>query len=234
MPRNIEELVNQQMRRSEMARQVARDSGCAHANPVVTISRRMGSGARIVASKLAKDLGWSLWDKELLDAIADDAHVSRKVVEAFDERHSSELELLVRAALGEHDVGGFMYARHLATAVLAISHLGNAIILGRGAHFILPDALSVRIDASDELRVRNMMSYENLTHGEAEARLKASRHERESFLVSTFGKEKLQNVHYDLTIWMDKFRPDDAVEIIKMAITRWCERRPDDQQEEAK
>ena len=149
MPRYIEELVSQQVRRSEMARQKVVKSGATCAYPVVTISRGMGSGAQIIARKLAQDLGWSLWDKELLDAMAENADVSKRVVEAFDEHTISELELFARSALGDYEMGGFLHHKQLAKAVAAIGKLGNAIILGRGANFLLPKALNVRIDASD-------------------------------------------------------------------------------------
>ncbi len=224
MPKYIEELVSQQIQRSELARKRESEGGQPCQNPVVTISRTMGSGARIVARKLAKDLGWSLWDKELLDAIAQDAEVSKRVVETFDEKAVSEIELFARVALGDYESGGFLYAKHLARAVAAVAQLGNAIILGRGANFLLPDALSVRIDASFERRVQNMMTYENLTRQQAEAKIRTSDKERHEFLVRMFGKERVERAHYDLSIWMDRFSTDDAVEIIKTTIQVWCAR----------
>lgn len=227
MPRYVEELVAEQIRRSELARRKTPECCEGQSKPVITISRRMGSGARIVAGLLAKELGWSLWDKELIDAIAQDADVSRRVVEAFDEHTVSEIESFARAVLGDHEMGGFLYARHLTKAVASIAEHGNAIILGRGANFILKNALNIRIDASDHLRIRNMMTYEDLTREQAEAKIRQSDRERSEFLVKVFGRETVQNARYDLTIWMDEFRPEDAVEIIKTTLRVWCRRNPD-------
>ena len=222
VPKYIEELVSRQVHRSQLARQEEAERGKDCHGMVIAISRSMGSGARIIAGKLAGDLGWSLWDKELIDTIAKDASVSRKVVEKFDEHTISEIELLARAALGDHEMGDFLYSKHLARAIAAIGKLGNAIILGRGGTFILPDALSIRIDASFDVRVRNMMSFENLTHDEAAAKIRQSDRDREHFLESTFGKDRAHTAHYDLTIWMDRFTNDDAVRIIKTAIDARC------------
>jgi len=229
MPRYIEQLVSEQVRRSELARPKECEKDKVPTKPVITISRRMGSGARIVAAKLAEALGWSLWDRDLIDSMAKDADVSRRVVEAFDEHTISEIDAFTRSVLGDHELGGFIYARHLAKAVAAVAKLGNAIILGRGANFLLPKALNIRIDCSDELRIKNMMNYEALTHEQAEAKLKQSDKERREFLIKMFGREKVENARYDLTIWMDEFRPDDAVEIIKTALCVWCRRHPDQQ-----
>lgn len=226
MARYIEEIVSQQVKRSELARKKDRESGAA-AKPVITISRRMGSGAKLVAEQLAQDLGWSLWGKELIEAMAEDAEVSRRVVEAFDEHAVSDIESFVRSVLGDYEMGGFMYARHLAKAVGAIAKLGNAIILGRGANFLLPKALNIRIDASDEHRIHNMVTYEGLTREQAEAKIRQSDRERGEFLISTFGKERVHHARYDLTICMDEFRPTDAVEIIKAILEVWRKRHAD-------
>lgn len=222
MTKYIEELVSRQVRQSELARQRAAEAGepCAHS--VVTISRRMGSGARIVAQKLAAELGWSLWDKDLIDAMAEDGAVSRRVVEAFDEKTMSELEVFARGALGDHELGGFLYPRHLARAVASIAALGNAVILGRGANYLLPEALHVRIDASFEFRVANMMRFENLSREEAEAKVNDSDRERAAFLMRVFGKERVRNTHYDLAIQMDRFTNDEAVKIILTATDIFC------------
>ena len=218
MPMYIEELVSQQVSRSEMARRRAREAGAPEVRPVVTISRRMGSGARVIAARLAEQLGWSLWDKELIDAMAENADVSRRVVEKFDEHTISELELFARGALGDHETAGFLYPKHLAKAVGAIAKLGNAIILGRGANLLLPDALTVRIDARDELLIHNMMQYENQTREAAEAMIRNSDRERRQFLLHVFGRAKVESCAYDLQICMNRFSADDAVAIIKVAI----------------
>jgi cytidylate kinase len=222
MPRYVEQLVSEQVHKSELARQRAAENGQPCDHSVVTISRRMGSGARIVAHKLAEVLGWSVWDKELVDAIAENARVSQKVAKEFDEHTISEIELFARGMFGDHERAGFIYPRHLARAVRSIALLGDAIILGRGANFILPHALSIRIDASDGHRIANMMTYEDLTRDQAIGRIHASDRERRHFLESVFGRERVDNVFYDLTIWMDNFTNDDAVAIILAAIKARC------------
>lgn len=222
MPRYIEQLVSEQVRKSELARRREIEIGQPCDHSVVTISRRMGSGARIIAQKLADRLGWSLWDKELVNAMAEHAHVSQKVVQAFDEHTISEIELFARGMFGEQEMTGFIYPKHLARAVKTIAKLRNAIILGRGANYILPDALKVRIEASEERRILNMMQYEGLTHAEAAVKLHESDRDRHHFLTTVYGKERADHPIFDLTIRMDSFTNDDAVEIILAAVKAKC------------
>ena len=222
MPRYIEQLVSEQVRKSELARRQGIEKGepCDHS--VVTISRRMGSGARIIAQKLADELGWSLWDKDLVDAIAENAHVTQKVAQEFDEHTISEIELFARGMFGDQERGGFIYPRHLAKAVKSIAKLGDAIILGRGANFIIPDALNIRIDASDARRIDNMMNYEDLTREQAEHKIHESDRERRHFIESVYGKDRAEHAVFDLTIWMDEFTNDAAVRIILAAVKARC------------
>jgi len=222
MPKYIEELVSRQLRRSEIAAKRADENGKECVYPIITISRRMGSGARIIAAQLAEELGWSLWDKDLIDAIAEDADVSRQVVESFDEKARSEIEMVAHAALGDYVVAGFNYPKHLARAVAAIPKPGRSVVLGRGANLLLPDALNIRIDASDERRMRNMMEYENLDRESASLRIRESDRDRANFIYRTFGKERVESFHFDLEIWMDGFSNEAAVDIIKTALCHHC------------
>ncbi|MCX6375727.1 MAG: cytidylate kinase-like family protein [Armatimonadetes bacterium] len=186
-------------------------------NPVITISRTMGSGGRIVARKLADDLGFSLWDKELIDAIAAASEMPKSIVEAFDEKTISEIRLLIYAVLGNYDLSGFMYLKHLTRMAAAIASVGNAVILGRGVNFLLPNALNIRMDASLERRIENMVSYEGEDRHKAEGKIRKSDRERERFVMDVFGKERVRSFNYDVSLWLDKFTAAEAVEIIKVA-----------------
>ena len=222
MPKEIAELVSRQMRLSETARKIITESGSPCQSPVITISRTMGSGARVVAELLARELGWSFWGKEVIDAIAEDADVSRSLVEDQDEKRVSEFEALARAVIGDFAMSGFMYEKHLARTVAAIGAKGCAIILGRGAQFLLPDALHVHIDASFDHRVANMMKFESYNRADAEAKLRASDKERQRFVEAMFGKEKVNAFHNDVSIWMDRMSIEGAAAIIKTALEAHC------------
>ena len=217
MPKSIERLAVAKLRESELAREHRIESGQVIVNPVITIRRTMGSGGRIVARKLADDLGFSLWDKELIDAIAAASEMPKSIVEAFDEKTISEIRLLIYAVLGNYDLTGFMYLKHLTRIVAAIASVGNAVILGRGVNFLLPNALNIRMDASLERRIENMMSYEGEDRHKAEGKIRKSDRERERFVMDVFGKERVRSFNYDVSLWMDKFTADGAVEIIKAA-----------------
>ena len=200
-----------------MAREQRAESGQIIVNPVITISRSMGCGGLVVARMLADDLGFSLWDRELIDAMAASSTMPPEVVEAFDERTISEVQLLVYACLGRYELTGFLYMKHLSRIVAAIASVGNAIILGRGVNFLLPDALNVRLDASLEARIANMIKFEGDDRHAAEEKIRRSDKDRDRFLADHFGKGCVRDFNFDVSLWMDNLNPDCAVQIIKAA-----------------
>lgn len=214
------DLVDQQVRRALLGNQVAASEVAQplFPKPVVTISRELGSGGRRVAEILSEALGFSLWDGELVEQMAADAHVEQKLIENFDEHVISEIEVLLRHLAGEPRIGGFQYKRHLTRTILQIAKLGNAIILGRGANFIVPQALNVRIIASRELRIHNLMQYESYNRHDAIRHIEESDRERTDYAKRLFGRDWHDALAYDLTLRIDEFDNQQAAEVIIRAL----------------
>ena len=221
MSERITDLVDAQIRRSELSH-VVRDEETGPVPeerwPVVTISRQLGSGGRRVAEKLADTLEFSIWDAELVEQMAKDASVAERLVKSFDERAVSEIDVLVRHLVGEPRIGGFQYKRHLTRTILQIARLGNAIILGRGANFILPHALNVRIVGSRELRIDNMIQFEGQNRNEAMRAMDASDSARADFSRRIWGREWNDPIFYDMVIRMDEFTNDQAAQVLAEAL----------------
>ncbi len=225
MSEKIIDLVDRQVNKSLLAQSRCEEEGKGAAAVVpycrvITISRELGSGGRRVAEELANTLHLSLWDRELVERIAEDADVADHLVRHFDEHVVSEIEVLVRHLAGEPRIGGFQYKRHLARTILQIARIGNAIILGRGGNFILPHALNVRIVASRELRVHNLIQFEGLTRKEAEAAIDESDRERAEFTRRLWGRKWDDPLCYDMTLRMDEMTNADAAAIITTAFER--------------
>lgn len=53
---------------------------------MISISREFGSGGRQIAEKVAEDLGLPLYDRNLLDAIAEEKNVNAEHLQKFDEK----------------------------------------------------------------------------------------------------------------------------------------------------
>jgi len=150
---------------------------------VVTIDREFGSGAADIAKRLAKQLGWKLWDQLLTHDIArlakcDHAQVAQRE-ERMDPLYYRMLKAFLRGSLegnvGAHRLGlldADVIFRLTKRVVHAAAEEGDAVIVGRGAAFFLadrPDAFHVFLYAPYEHKVKRLM--EGGTEPEEAARL---------------------------------------------------------------
>jgi cytidylate kinase len=119
---------------------------------ILTIEREYGCGAAAIAAALADQLGWKLWDRLLTDEIARMAHVDRSAVVRCDERMDSRLHRLAKAfwrgsyerssLLGEQIFDTDRMMSMMQEIMNRIGHEGSAVVVGRGAPYLLREHLS--------------------------------------------------------------------------------------------
>jgi cytidylate kinase len=185
--------------------------------PLITISRQLGSGGTEIAQELGNRLGWAVWDSKIINKIANDANVSREMVEHLDGRRISVFEEMARAIFSPTSTLRWeTYLKHLVGVIMSIGQQGKAIIVGRGANFILPEALNVRIIASFDYRIETMMKRYDISQQEAESRIVRSDQEKEEFIKKVFGTDIDDAAFYDLIIKMDELG-ENATQVIRTA-----------------
>ena len=134
-------------RRAEWQRDLTEQQQMAQkpGGPYISISREAGSGGVEVSQLLARKLGWQLYDREIVEAIARRAKVREELVDRFDEYVRSELDTWVYNVLTGQLLNNTEYLSLLTNVLVSIGQYGNAIILGRGANFVLPPDLGLRV-----------------------------------------------------------------------------------------
>ena len=121
----------------------------------LTISREYGSGGAAIAREVAEKLGWRLFDRGLLEAAAERAHVDIETASRLDERvepwwrrvnHSGLWSAAVTAGVPPIEARVFD-ADQMAAATTALirefATKGRCVIVGRGAQCVLHDVPSV-------------------------------------------------------------------------------------------
>ncbi|HAM36079.1 MAG TPA: hypothetical protein DEB40_11610 [Elusimicrobia bacterium] len=198
-PRSIEQLIEEQVRRWELSRR-NRIEPCRH-EPVITISRLPGCCGRALAEELARRLKFDLFDKEILQRVAQNAHLSESIVKTVDEKAVSAAEEWVRSLFMERYICG-EYFHHLSRVFMAISAHGRAIILGRGAGCIIPPqcCLRVLLVAPLEERIRTVACRDGLSRDEAKRRVVLVESDRRAFIRRHFHMDMLDPIHYDLVL----------------------------------
>ncbi len=100
----------------------------------IAVSRETGTYGAAVAREVANRLGWPVYDRELLQRIADDMGVRHQLIESVDERQVGWLsECLAKGVFAVPAVNQVAYARQLVETLLSLATHGECVIVGRGA-----------------------------------------------------------------------------------------------------
>jgi cytidylate kinase len=144
--------------------------------PVITISRQFGTAGVPIGLMLAERLGAEFLDRGIVAAVAERSGIPEAEAEGYDERLPSVWQRIAAALatsvpevamppLPSEAVPAAAIHERLAALTRAVieeaAERGNAVIIGRGAAFIIgrrPDALHVSLHASLDARVRYMLT----------------------------------------------------------------------------
>ena len=168
----------------------------------ITVEREYGSGAAAIAKKLARCLGWELWDEKLTEEIARRLDCDKRAVEEHAERKDPMYYRLFKAFLRGSFEGtlnvprlGMVDAdciRQVADQVVTMAaKTGNAVIVGRGSAYFLrerADAFHVFIYAPFEAKVRRLRA-EGWTEKEAIELVETVDRDRAAYIKQYFDIE---------------------------------------------
>jgi cytidylate kinase len=199
MARSVEALVEQQARRWQLVREERRDG---ERRPVLTVSRQHGAGGGEVVKTLAAQLGLDVFDREIIQQIAESTHLSERIVGALDDKNRELLTEWLSGIASHNYLSSVEYRYQLTRVVGALARHGGAIILGRGAHLILGqgEALRVLVVAPIEARVAAVMEREEVSERDARRRIQVVEAGRKAFLMKHFHTEFDNPIHFDLIV----------------------------------
>lgn len=188
--------------------------------PCVAFSRLPYAGADELGHKLAERLGYTYYGIEIVDLIAKEAGVSRKLLEGVDERVRSAVERYVLDAFRVHGFTENDYVREVVHTVTTLGERGGAVILGRGSPFILGphQALRVLVTAPLADRLASMRRQRELPKNEAERLIADEDRFRGEFVRQSFGVDPDDTSRYDLVVNTSTLSIEGALEVIVTAL----------------
>jgi cytidylate kinase len=185
-------------------------------HPYLTISRDTGAGAGELAHRVGKILDWEVLDRELLDYMAKQYHVSKAMVELVDETTTSWLLDTFGKWLDRQLVTESEYLTHLGQLVLLAAQSQSAIFVGRGAHFFLPRdrGLVIQLVAPLEQRLQRVMQRDGVDQEQARRYLEQTDRARRAFIREYFHCDVADPHLYDLVLNLEHLSLDEAGELI--------------------
>jgi cytidylate kinase len=208
--------------------------------PFVTISRMYGSGGSEIAERVAKSLGWTLYDNDIVDAIAARSGLPAAEVADREERGPSLVERISGAfTLGTPEampafVDGSVTTPDeeiVATTRAIIEEAvrkGPAVLVGRGAQCLLAersDGLHVFCHAPAAALIQYAITKLAIPPAEAEKKVHDMNKQREQYVQRNWGRKWMSPLNYHLCVDTSFFGVDGSAALIAQAASERLVRR---------
>ncbi len=195
---------------------------------VITISRQFGAGGRTLGRMVGKKLDYRFLDDLILQEIAKEAKVSKKMVISMERTAGSMLSKMISGLLSSEYIDrlmgeskGYMdeevYIQTLYDVMLKLASEDNVILTGRGGQYILEEyegAFHILLVANKQDRIEFMQRHYNLSDAKAQAAV-LNGERRRTNLYKKFGKKDYNDpIHYDLVLNMSRISLEKGVDMV--------------------
>lgn len=181
---------------------------------IITISRQIASFGDEVAAELARQLGYTFINRDLLEEDLLKRGITREGLKKYDEKKPGFWASLAR----DRDE----YFDYLREVVYERAKSGNCLFIGRGGFAILkdvPGCFSARLVASESTRVARLMNEFSWPEKKALALLQESDNNRRGFHKAFFNIDHDEPSSHNLIVNTDTISPTVAAKVIAQACT---------------
>ena len=184
----------------------------------ITIERKYGSGGHEIADKLAKRLGYKLYDRGVVVETCKRMGLSYDMVSGMDEQ--PPVKNIFKAPGQEHLSLEEQIYNTESEVIREAAEEKGCIFVGRCASEILKDkkVLRVFITADTQYRLNRAKTVEKIEAGKAEEVMRRFDKKREKFFTTNAGAKWGDNDYFDLIINSGKITIDDAVAMLEALI----------------
>jgi cytidylate kinase len=200
----------------------------------VTISRQAGAGAKQIGQRLAErmsalgpnDPPWTSWDRDLVEKIAAEHHLSRELIETLSDHNRSWLETWiasVQSSVNRHFPDEFQVYRRVAQTLRAMAQGGYVVLVGRGGMCItrgMPGGLHVRLVAPRADRVRAFAERNSVSMDEADRMVRSIDLGREKFYRHFFPNATFAADEFSVTFNTAELREDQILDAVVAVLSR--------------
>ena len=187
----------------------------------VAISREAGARGATIARKVGELVGWQVFDQEGLDYLVQD-DTAREQLSGRGALHQPEPGPMPTCSSPTEPTNSHPTRTQSAMIriLLAVAARGDAVIVGRGAGFLLPaeSTVHVRVVAPFERRVAYFAQSLRLSREEAAAEVRVRDDRRAEFLKRTLNRDPADPTGYDAVVNADRLGLEGAAQFIAWAI----------------
>ena len=167
------------------------DEAPLEAGPFITVSRAFGCYGFSLGLLLMEILNddadpehtWKIYHREILERLATETNTAADLLQQQRRAKPRLLTDFFRSLSGKESLpSGYEVRRKITEIIRALAIQGHAIVIGEGgsaAAHDLPDGISIRLEAPEDWRVREVAFREGLSHTKAKLRILEVQRERD-------------------------------------------------------
>jgi cytidylate kinase len=205
------------------------------AKPSITMSRMCGAGGSTVASQLVDFLQshtlanrqWTIFNRNLIEKVLEDHHLSKRISEIFPEGHKSSFAATIEKMRGLHSPNATL-VKQTAETVWNLATSGYVILIGRAANVItqkLDNVFHVRLVGSLKNRIVRVVEVHEMSRTNAREFIKSQDKERQHYVKEYFDREIDDPLLYHIIINTDEISYENAARLIGKAVIAATNRR---------
>jgi len=216
---SVEQFVQNQIKKWQTLYSTSDKKKKAHI-PAITVCMEPGAGGCLIAEQVANRMGLDFFHRDMIHKISDSAHISSTIVESLEKERLSGMQDFIASIVEDQYIHPSIYLEHLMTVVGTIGKHGRAVIVGRGANFIIPakDRFAVRVIAPLEARIDSIGRRFSVPTDTAKRRVLVRQSRRQAFVRQSFNADICDPIHYDLMINTGNMSIETAVDAIVGAV----------------
>lgn len=203
---------------------------------VITISREFGSGGRELGKRLAEQLGFSYYDKEILTAVAERSGLNEEYIEKVM-GHNIRENYPITYGRTFHSASAFQLQKNKTELLLKqqqiikeIAKKGDCVIVGRGADVILSEyrSFNLFVYASMMSKMNRCREYagdhENMTERELKMKIQQIDRGRKQYYELLRGGQWGAKENYHLCINTTDIAVKEIIPAISAYAKDWFRR----------
>ena len=191
----------------------------------ITLARELGSISEADVVRLSELLGMDCIGKEFVEKRFEEIGMPTDSLREYDEKKPGFFARLFR---GEPD----HYLDTLRNILYFEVQKDNKLIVGRGANFMfagIPNCLRVKLVASKEIRLKNIMEWEGCTMPVAQAMMDKSDRDRAGFCLFHYNEDWYAANSYDVVVKTDTLTLETLAPFLLCAMKSIMTRERDEQ-----
>ena len=192
--------------------------------PFVTLSRQFGCMTLETGLRLTERLnqrgatgpGWAVYDKEIVEKIAEDLRISKRLTRNLTEGSRSRIAEYMEAFFGRRSSQDEVFQKTVQV-VRSLCERGHAVVVGRGGCKIaadMPNGFHVRIVAPFAWRVEEVAAFYELSKEAAQERVRMIDASRQAFFKGHFDQDISEPELHDMVLNQAKLPMDVLVDLV--------------------